>query len=118
QAEAILALQIYRLTNTDITHLAEAKSSLQKQIEQDEAILADPKKLLQTIKKDLRQLKKQYANERLTTIEAEIEEIKINIEGTVPQETCIVSVTEEGYIKRTSLRSYGASNKEDLMIKS
>src|SRR5699024_7805845 len=50
--------------------------------------------------------------------EAEIEEIKINIEVTVPQETCIVSVTEEGYIKRTSLRSYGASNKEDLMIKS
>jgi len=118
QAEAILALQLYRLTNTDITQLTEEKSSLQKQIAQDEAILADPKKLLQTIKKDLRQLKKQYANERLTTIEAEIEEIKINIEVTVPQETCIVSVTEEGYIKRTSLRSYGASNKEDLMIKS
>src|SRR5699024_1253690 len=76
------------------------------------------KKIIRTIKKDLRRLKKQYANERLTTIEAEIEEIKINIEVTVPQETCIVSVTEEGYIKRTSLRSYGASNKENLMIKS
>src|SRR5699024_8547965 len=61
QADAILALQLYRLTNTDNTQSTEEKSSLQKHIAQDQAILADPKKLLQTIKKDLRQLKKQYA---------------------------------------------------------
>lgn len=118
QAEAILALQLYRLTNTDITQLTEEKQELQQQIEKYETILASPKQLLQTIKKDLRQIKKTYANDRLTEIEAEIEEIKINIEVTVPTETCIVSVTKEGYIKRTSLRSYGASNKEDLMMKS
>ncbi len=117
QAEAILALQLYRLTNTDITQLTEEKETLNKKIAQYEAILASPKKLLQSIKQDLRQIKKSYANERLTIIEDEIEEIKINIEVTVPQETCIVSVTEEGYIKRTSLRSYGASNKDDLMMK-
>src|SRR5699024_8055394 len=118
QAEAILALQLYRLTNTDITQLTEEKSNLQKQIAQDEAILAHPKSVLQTIKKDLLQLKRQYANERLTTIEAEIEEIKSNIDVTVPQDSCIVAETEEGYIKRPSLRSYGASNNEDLMINS
>lgn len=118
QAEAILALQLYRLTNTDITQLTGEKQALQEQITHYEAILANPDTLLQTIKQDLRQIKKEYASERLSVIEHEIEEIKINIEVTVPQETCIVSVTQEGYIKRTSLRSYSASNKDDLMMKS
>jgi len=118
QAEAILALQLYRLTNTDITQLTEEKQVLQEQITKYEGILASPKKLLQTIKTDLRNIKKTYANDRLTEVEAEIEEIKINIEVTVPSETTIVSVTKEGYIKRTSLRSYGASNKDDFLMKS
>lgn len=118
QAEAILALQLYRLTNTDITQLTEEETTLRKEIEKHEAILSSPKELLKTIKQDLRTIKNEYKSERLTSIEAEIEEIKINIEVTVPTETCIVSVTKEGYIKRTSLRSYSASNKEDLMMKS
>lgn len=118
QAEAILSLQLYRLTNTDITQLTGEKSELQSKIESYEAILSSSKQLMNTIKKDLRRIKKTYANKRKTVIEAEIEEIKINIEVTIPSETVLVSVTKEGYIKRTSLRSYGASNKEDLMIKS
>ena len=118
QAEAILALQLYRLTNTDITELTEEQEELHKKIAKYEEILASPKKLLQTIKKDLRDIKKTYANNRLTEIEAKIEEIKINIEVTVPSETTIVSVTKEGYIKRTSLRSYSASNKDDFLMKS
>src|SRR5699024_1956200 len=118
QSEAILALQLYRLTNIDINHIIAEKLTIQIQITKYEAILASQKRLHQTIKNDLRQIKKTYASERLTDIEEEIEDIKINIEVTVPQETCIVSVTKEGYIKRTSLRSYSASNKEDLMMKS
>lgn len=118
QAEAILALQLYRLTNTDITQLTEERNLLTEHIEEYEAILANPERLLQTIKKELRRIRKTYAKERMTRIEAEIEEIKINIEVTVPSEDVVVSVTREGYIKRTSIRSYGASNREDLLMKS
>lgn len=117
QAEAILALQLYRLTNTDITLLQEEKDTLEKLIAQYESILASPKKLLNTIKNELKRIKKEYKTERLTKIEAEIEEININIEVTIPNETVVVSVTKEGYVKRTSLRSYAASNKEDLTMK-
>lgn len=118
QADAILALQLYRLTNTDITQLKNEKEELSKKIDTYKSILESPKKLLNTIKKDLRRIKKEYASERLTAIEEEVEEIKINIEVTIPTETVVVSVTKEGYVKRTSLRSYGASNKADLSMKS
>src|SRR5699024_10991700 len=71
-----------------------------------------------TIKQSLKQMKKSYNSERRTQIEAEIEELKINIEVTVPSETVLVSLTKEGYLKRTSLRSYAASKQEDLLMKS
>src|SRR5699024_9475852 len=115
---AILALQLYRLTNTDITLLTEERDELAEKIKLYESILASPNKLLQTIKKELRRIRKTYASDRKTKIEAEIDEIKINIEVTVPSEEVLVSVTKEGYVKRTSLRSYGASNQQDLMMKS
>ncbi|WP_339227875.1 DNA topoisomerase IV subunit A [Oceanobacillus sp. FSL K6-2867] len=117
QAEAIVTLQLYRLTNTDITQLQNEAAELQKRIEQLEAILSSEKKLLQTIKKDLKQIKKTFSEERRTLIEAEIEELKINIEVTVASEDVLVSVTKDGYIKRTSLRSYSASNGEDMALK-
>ncbi|MEI3604797.1 DNA topoisomerase IV subunit A [Pseudogracilibacillus sp. SE30717A] len=118
QAEAILSLQLYRLTNTDITLLSQEKEELEEKINIFTEILNNPQVLLNTIKKDLRRIKRTYGDKRITAIEAEIEEIKINIEVTVPSETVLVSVTKEGYIKRTSLRSFAASNKEDLTIKS
>ena len=117
QAEAIVTLQLYRLTNTDITQLQSEAAELLKRIEQLEGILNSEKKLLQTIKKDLKQVKKTFAEGRRTMIEAEIEELKINIEVTVASEDVLVSVTKDGYIKRTSLRSYSASNGEDLALK-
>ncbi|MGY0691673.1 DNA topoisomerase IV subunit A [Virgibacillus sp. FSP13] len=117
QAEAIVMLQLYRLTNTDITSLEKEAGELRKKITTLEAILSSDKKLLQTIKADLKQLKKTYADQRRTTIENEIEELKINIEVMVASEDVLVSVTKDGYIKRTSLRSYAASNGKDLAIK-
>src|SRR5690606_3188938 len=66
---------------------------------------------------DLTEVKKKYHSDRRTKIESEIEEIKINLEVTVPSEDVVVSVTREGYIKRTSIRSYAASNVEDLQMK-
>jgi topoisomerase IV subunit A len=117
QSEAIVMLQLYRLTNTDITSLEQEKSELEKKIKELEAILGSEKKLLQVIKKDLREVQKKYPTERLTKIEKEIEEIKINLEVTVASEDVLVSVTKDGYVKRTSLRSYAASNDEDLPLK-
>lgn len=117
QAEAIVMLQLYRLTNTDIISLEQEAEDLRKKITAFEAILASDKKLYQTIKKDLRQLKKTYADARRTVIEEQIEELKININVTVASEDVLLSVTRDGYVKRTSLRSYAASNGEDFAIK-
>ncbi|RLL45429.1 DNA topoisomerase IV subunit A [Oceanobacillus piezotolerans] len=117
QAEAIVMLQLYRLTNTDITDLKKEAEELRKHIEELESILGSEKKLLQTIKNDLRQMKKKFADERRTKIEEEIQELKIDIEVVIPSEDVLVSISKEGYVKRTSLRSYTASNGEDLALK-
>ncbi|MEC0666443.1 DNA topoisomerase IV subunit A [Priestia flexa] len=117
QAEAIVSLQLYRLTNTDITALEQESKELTEKIIELEAILASEKKLFNVIKKDLRRVKKQYGDERRAKIEAEIEEIKINLEVMVPSEDVIVTVTKDGYVKRTSLRSYSASNGQDFGMK-
>lgn len=117
QAEAIVMLQLYRLTNTDITALTKEAKELNIEISEHETILTSEKKLLQTIKKDLRQLQKTYSDKRRTNIEANIEELNINIEVMIASEDVLVSVTNEGYIKRTSLRSYSASNGKDFAIK-
>lgn len=117
QAEAIVSLQLYRLTNTDVTALQEEAKELGEKIEELTAILQDEKKLLKVIKTDLRKIKKTYADERRTVIEDEIEEIKINLEVMVASEDVMVTVTKDGYVKRTSLRSYSASNGQDFGMK-
>lgn len=117
QAEAIVNLQLYRLTNTDITSLEKEAEELKQRIDELEKILNNENILLNVIKKDLRAIKKQYATPRKTKIEEKVEELKINLEVTVPSEDVLVSVTKEGYIKRTSLRSYAASNGADFAMK-
>jgi topoisomerase IV subunit A len=117
QAEAIVSLQLYRLTNTDITALQNEAEELAKKIEELTAILNSESKLLSVIKKDLKDVKKKYADERRSKVEAEIEEIKINLDVMIANEDVIVTVTKEGYVKRTSLRSFAASNGQDLAMK-
>ncbi|MCZ1456588.1 DNA topoisomerase IV subunit A, partial [Enterococcus faecium] len=114
QAEAIVTLQLYRLTNTDITELQKESESLIAQITELNKILSNDKELFSVMKKELREVKKNYSSARLTTIEDEIEEIKIDTQVLVAQEDVIVSVTREGYVKRTSLRSYSASKPEEI----
>jgi topoisomerase-4 subunit A len=117
QAEAIVSLQLYRLTNTDITALRQEAEELAKKIEEWTSILASDKKLFSVIKKELKDVKKRFADERRSKIEAKIEELKINLEVTVPSEDVIVTVTKQGYVKRTSPRSYAASSGQDLAMK-
>lgn len=117
QAEAIVSLQLYRLTNTDITALKAEAEELSKKVEELTAILSSEKKLLSVIKKELKDIKKRFADDRRTVIEAEIEEIKINLEVLIASEDVIVTVTKGGYVKRTSQRSFAASNGQDFAMK-
>ncbi len=117
QAEAIVSLQLYRLTNTDITALQKEAEELAKKIEELTSILNSEHTLLNVIKKDLKEVKKKFADARRSVVQAEIEEIKINLEVMIANEDVIVSVTKQGYVKRTSQRSYAASNGQDLAMK-
>lgn len=117
QAEAIVSLQLYRLTNTDITALRKEAEELARKIEELTLILGSEQKLLTVIKKDLKEVKKRFADERRSLVQAEIEELKINLEVMVPNEDVIVTVTDQGYVKRTSQRSYAASNGQDFAMK-
>ncbi len=117
QAEAIVMLQLYRLTNTDIVALEEEHQELSNKLKQLNEILDNPKKLMQVIKKELKDVKKAYANDRLSKIEEEVSEIKISKDIIVPSEEAIVSLTREGYIKRTSPRSFGASGLDEIGLK-
>ncbi|WP_192986969.1 DNA topoisomerase IV subunit A [Carnobacterium mobile] len=117
QAEAIVSLQLYRLTNTDITALELEAKTLKKAILSFTKILTSSAEMKRVMKKELAEIKKNYGNPRRTMIEAEIEELKVETELLVTQEEVIVSVTKEGYIKRTSLRSYGASKPEEIGVR-
>jgi topoisomerase-4 subunit A len=117
QAEAIVSLQLYRLTNTDITALRNEAEELANKINEWTTILNSEKKLFSVIKKELKEVKKRFADDRRSRIEAEIEELKINLEVMVPSEDVIVTVTKEGYVKRTSQRSHAASNGQDFGMK-
>lgn len=113
QAEAIVSLQLYRLTNTDITILQNEKLDLNEQIATFLSILKSEKTLLQVMKSELRDLKKKYATPRLTQIQAEIEEIKIETEVLVAEEEVYVVATKQGYYKRVSPRSFASSAPEE-----
>ena len=113
QAEAIVSLQLYRLTNTDITILRNEKLDLNEQIATFLSILKSEKTLLQVMKSELRDLKKKYATPRLTQIQAEIEEIKIETEVLVTEEEVYVVATKQGYYKRVSPRSFASSAPEE-----
>lgn len=117
QAEAIVILQLYRLTNTDVVALENEKASLEKIIKGLSAILGSEEVLKSVMKKDLNDVKENYEAPRITEIKDQITEIKIDTTAMIPKEDVVVLVTKDGYIKRTSFRSYTASNPEDITIK-
>ena len=117
QAEAIVVLQLYRLTNTDVVALENEKAALEKIISGLTSILGSDDVLKSVMKKDLRDVRDNYETPRITEIKDEITEIKIDTTAMIPKEDVVVLVTKDGYIKRTSFRSYTASNPDDITIK-
>lgn len=113
QADAIVALQLYRLTNTDVTELEKEAAALKKAIAKYEKILSDPKELDKVIRQELQTIAKKYASPRKTEIQAKIASLKIETEVLVAQEDVIVQISREGYVKRSSLRSFNASDAND-----
>ena len=117
QAEAIVTLQLYRLTNTDVVALENEKAALEKIIKGLTAILAREEVLKDVMKKDLKDVNENYVTPRLTDIKDEITEIKIDTTAMIAKEDVVVMVTKDGYIKRTSFRSYTASAPDDITMK-
>lgn len=117
QAEAIVMLQLYRLTNTDIVALENEHNELANLIKEYRHILDNHDALLQVIKSELTDIRKRFKSERLSSIEAEIAEIKIDKEVMVPSEDVVLSITRQGYIKRTSTRSFNASGVTEIGLK-
>lgn len=117
QAEAIVMLQLYRLTNTDVTALEMENEELSKTIASLTEILSSETKLLKVIQKELKQVQKDFKTERRSQIQEQIQEIKIDETDMITKEEVMVAITKDGYVKRTSLRSYNATKSEMPVMK-
>ncbi|MGQ7372435.1 DNA topoisomerase IV subunit A [Streptococcus suis] len=114
QAEAIVTLQLYRLTNTDIVTLENEEAALREQIQTLAAIIGDERTMFNLMKKELREVKKIFANPRRSELQDQAESIEIDAASLIVEEETFVSVTKAGYIKRTSPRSFNASTLEEM----
>ena len=112
QADAILTLQLYRLTNLEITSLEKELKELRKQIGYLRGILENERKLMQVIKDELTEIRDRYGEDRRSDIQDEVEELKVNLEVMVTSEDVMVTLSNDGYIKRTSMLSFTRSGGE------
>ncbi len=115
QAEAIVTLQLYRLTNTDIVVLEEECEKLKGLIEECNKILSNETELKNVMKSELREVKKNYAVPRKTEIRDEIVDIKVDAKEMIPDENVVVVVTNDGYVKRVSTKSFKSSDEETTL---
>ncbi len=115
QAEAIVTLQLYRLTNTDIVVLEEECEKLKNLIEECNKILNNETELKNVMKSELREIKKNYAVPRKTEIRDEVVDIKVDAKEMIPDEKVVVVVTNDGYVKRVSQKSYKTSEEETTL---
>ncbi|MDY3702812.1 MAG: DNA topoisomerase IV subunit A [Limosilactobacillus coleohominis] len=113
QAEAIVALQLYRLTNTDVTDLQDEQKRLNDAIAEYEKILNDKNELNRVLVRELKTIDKAFGSDRRTQIEKHVQKLTVDTKVTVPDEEVVVLVSHAGYIKRSSLRSFNASSLDD-----
>lgn len=113
QAEAIVTLQLYRLTNTDVTELKKEQEQLNSRINEYQLILTNENELAKVLTKEIRAIKKEFGNPRRTKIENLVEKLEIDTKVTVANEDVVVLISHAGYIKRSSIRSFKASEAEE-----
>ena len=113
QAEAIVTLQLYRLTNTDVTELKKEQEQLNSRINEYQLILTNENELAKVLTKEIRAIKKEFGNPRRTKIENLVEKLEIDAKVTVANEDVVALVSHAGYIKRSSIRSFKASEAEE-----
>lgn len=112
QADAILTLQLYRITNLEINQVEKELNDIQKKITNFRAILGSDKKLIGLIKKELMEIHDKHGIDRRSIIQDEVEELKVNLEVMINSEDVLVSLSNDGYIKRTSMMSFNRSGGE------
>ena len=117
QAEAIVSLQLYRLTNTDITALQQERLELNERILMYQNILSNPEILNKVLINELKAIKKDFATPRRSQIQAQVQSLEIDTHILIPDEQVMVSLTKEGYMKRTSLRSFASSDLNSLGLR-
>lgn len=117
QAEVILTLQLYKLTNTDIVELEKKLENLRKIIAGLEAILSDEAKLATVVKEELKRIKKEYAIPRKTEISATVKDISISAEDLIIKENVMIVLTHEGYIKKVPMKSFASANGDETAVK-
>ena len=114
QAEAIVTLQLYRLTNTDVVVLEEEEAELRDKIEMLSAIIGDERTMYNLMKRELRDVKKKFGNPRLSELQDTANAIEIDTASLIVEEETFVSVTRGGYLKRTSPRSFNSSTVDEV----
>ena len=113
QAEAIVSLQLYRLTNTDVNELIAEQDKLNKLAEKYRKLLSDRKTLEKEIIKELSAVKKEFSNPRRTQISQESAKVEIDEKALVTDEQVRVLISRDGYLKRSSIRSYQSTDDAD-----
>ena len=114
QAEAIVMLQLYKLSNTDITVLVQEKENLLSLIAEANDILENEKSLNNVIIRDLKRMVTRFGDDRRTAIQDKGEVIQIDKRDLIADEDVMVALTRDGYIKRSSLKSYRSSGDNAL----
>ena len=114
QAEAIVTLQLYRLTNTDVVTLQSEEAELKARILTLSAIINDEKTMFNVMKRELREVKKKFDQPRKSVLVDEVVTIEVEAASLIVKEETIVSVTRSGYVKRTTPRSFGASKLAEI----
>lgn len=114
QAEAIVTLQLYRLTNTDVVTLQSEEAELKERITTLSAIINDEKTMFNVMKRELREVKKKFGQPRKSILVDEVVAVEVEAASLIVKEETIVSVTRSGYVKRTTPRSFSASKLEEI----
>lgn len=112
QAEAIVNLRLYRLSNTDIRLLKEEFASLTREIADLDSILKSKEVLVSVLIKELKEINEEIKTPRKTQIVDEVEDIIIDRLSMVQNETCYISLSHDGYLKRFTKRIYEANSKD------